>query len=159
MSDLQKQLNDVKTAIGNIVASIEKGIVFDELTDRYNALKVRKDEIERKIENHQRTRIHLSKKDIESVLKAYIQPMVENNYEDAKKLILEEFVHHAVLFDDYVVVYFSFLNTDKTPISKEYKINPSASINSTDKPSGSPQSTIVETDGIVFVCFPFRISK
>lgn len=156
MDQLQKELKETNSAIANIVSAIERGIMLPDLKERSSALQERRTEIERKIDNHKRATITLSKSDIEAVLKSYVKPMIENNYDDAKRLILEEFVHHAVLFDDHVVVYFNFLNHDKTPINKKYKIKEVS--HSTNTPDGSPTSTIVELEGIMFVGFPFRIS-
>ena len=156
MDQLQKELKETNSAIANIVSAIEHGVTLPDLKERSSALQERRTEIERKIDNHKRATITLSKSDIEAVLKSYVKPMIENNYDDAKRLILEEFVHHAVLFDDHVVVYFNFLNHDKTPINKEYKIKKAS--HSTNTPDGSPTSTIVELEGILFVGFPFRIS-
>ena len=153
---LQKEQIATKNALDNIVRAIEQGIVFDALTSRYSALEKRMKELDQQIASRVHSNIKLSKADIESVVRNYTAPMLLHDNGEAKKLILEEFVHHAVLFDDHVVVYYNFLNPEKEPISKDFKIDLKAS---TIKPNGSPNSIINEVNSLVIVGFSFPISK
>ena len=105
--DMQKEkaeLAEVERKINNCVKSIANGLIFEELQDEVNRLKLRKSELQDIISYNTNSNTEITKEDIINKLNFDV-----NNIENDKKKVINDLVSIEVNKDGSCTVFVGFL--------------------------------------------------
>lgn len=117
---LEAKLRTVEKSITNVMAAIEQGIITETTRNRMLELEGQREHLQGEIRELEIKNPRLGETELRYLLRKF--------YMDASGLsckeVIETFVHHAVLYDEVVVVYFNVLQDEKL-LEREIKLDPS----------------------------------
>lgn len=116
---LEKKKASVEKSISNLMRAIEQGIITETTKDRMMELEEQKRALSEEIRMIEIKNPRLGEHELRYLMRKFYQ----DNAGLSCKEVINTFVHHAVLYDDVVVVYFNVLQDDKL-MEREIQLNP-----------------------------------
>lgn len=125
ISLLQKELKQVNSAINNMLAAIEKGVVTESTTKRLKELEVKQADLREKIVLEQsKEKLNISKNEVVH----YLKKAQLSTIEKMTKMLIKQ----IVLYDDKIEIYCNYTN------------------NKNDPDGNTPQGLLLYTDKTIF---------
>ena len=108
ISLLQKELNQVNSAINNMLAAIEKGVVTESTTKRLKELEAKQADLREKIVLEQsKEKLNISKNEVVH----YLKKAQLSTIEKMTKMLIKQ----IVLYDDKIEIYCNYTNNKNDP--------------------------------------------
>lgn len=137
---LEKKLASVEKSISNLMKAIEQGILTETTRSRLMEL-----EEQKKALADEMYQLHIKNPRLgERELRYLMRKFYQDNTGLSCKEIIDTFIHHAVLHDDSVVLYFNILE-DENLVERKVTLNPSAETNGLDSEGVCAMMDMVET--------------